>query len=210
MAISNKPSSVAFLVYVDESDIGGIQTFEQIKRVFEVNGLMGFVSPVHHESEKYHIHILMLRPSRCGFTMSTWKDIAYLLGAANNHVEYIACPHKYARYLLHLDNPEKEQFDIESIHTFGDLVYKDYIKIQDAFDKIKSDDTEIIKDIILYIQTYYITSYKELVDFCLDRSPNWLPTVVSKHNFLLAYMRSMEYEHTSFQRDYVAEKTSSC
>ena len=194
MAIKNKPSVCAFLLYPDLSDIGGIQLYANIKYVMELNGLSGFASPVHHDSERYHVHVMVIRPSRCGFTMSTWREIADCLNAVNSHVEVILSPHKYARYLLHLDNPEKEQFDLKSIKVFGNLDYLSYIKIQDAFEKVKSDDTEIVKDILLYINTYSVTNFTDLVDFALDRSINWIPTITNRHSFFIHYMRSLEYQ----------------
>lgn len=195
MAISVKPSSVAFLVYVDKSDIDGSQTRESIKNYMYKLGLTGFISPVHHESENYHIHILILRPSRCGFTMATWREIADIFNAVNNHVEIINHPHNYAAYLTH-SRPEdicKEQFDLDDIIVIGDLNYRQYIKVKDAFEKIQTDDNEIIKDILLYINSYGVTLFSDLVDFAIDRSPNWLPVIISKTNFLKQYMRSIEY-----------------
>ena len=89
------------------------------------------------------------------------------------------------RYHLHLDNPEKYQYDDRDR------------KLYNGFDVQKVDDltytevTKILQQIQYMIQTEGITEYSDLLDICLDNELYTLWDVARNHTLLLnTYIRS--------------------
>lgn len=200
-----KPSAVAFMVYPDCDDPlykmprKASRAQSIIDNVFEQNGLIGF-SIFHfaeQDEKEHHIHVMTIRPVRCGFTMDTWHEIALALHAANGHVEILSQPHEYARYLTHNGYPEKYRYQSSDVRCYGQIDYDSYCSISDVKSKVQSDPNEMLSDIIRFCNEYQIDNYADLVDFSLLKSPNWFPVVKANCNFLKAYMRSVEYKYKS-------------
>lgn len=66
----------------------------------------------------------------------------------------------YARYLTHMDNPEKYQYAAEDVQCFGGAVYT-------AAVALPTDDFAILKQIIAFVNQNGIYSYAELIDVCI-------------------------------------------
>ena len=75
------------------------------------------LSPLHNgdeENGKPHFHCMYKHggPIKLSTAISFLKPIVIDTGiAANGYMESTFHPHGYMRYLLHLDDPDKEQFD---------------------------------------------------------------------------------------------------
>lgn len=193
-------TSVAGLVYIDTGNI------ENTKSILEDMGLSGFISPLHEPDEKNkikHYHIQCIRPLQHGLGLKMWRDIANTAEFLNGYVQILDYPHAYAKYLLHLDNPEKQQFIDKNdtninyydyITTFGNPPkYEEYIMIDDEKKKTKSNKSEILKDIIQYCNEFQITNYASLCNIVIDQKPEWFDACMKNSTPIIAYMRSMEY-----------------
>ena len=80
--------------------------------------------------------------------------------AANGHVEIVTSPRGYMRYLIHMDDPEKEQFEdgidhIETINGFPLDISKEYT--QEERKRMK-------REIFQYIRVCEIYEYCDLID----------------------------------------------
>ena len=96
----------AFLVYAENI------TFEElVERLKATHGQFA-ISPLHSpdkESKKPHWHVIY-----CHGNTITLKGALNVLPAdivTNGHIEMVFSPRGYERYLIHLDDPEKEQFE---------------------------------------------------------------------------------------------------
>lgn len=192
-----RPTSVAMELYpADSSDASCQLVRATVHTVLTNNGLSGFLSPLHSpegDATKYHYHLMIVRPARHGFNMVTWRELANLLGAVNDYVMPLERPHKYARYLIHADDPDKIQYSIDSVITYGDLDYLIFFNTHDAEDDIKTDKNVIIIDILNYISKNEVTLFAQLVDYAIVNKIEWLPVIKTSTNFLTSYMRSIEY-----------------
>lgn len=148
--------------------------------------------------KKGHVHLEIIRPPRCGYSMKTWKTIANYLGAANNHVEGLVCPHEYAKYLLHSREKDRNKKPIpnRNLLIVGDLDYYEYIKIEDAFEYVITDTDEILNNILDYIEVTQETSFAKLVNYIRKEVPTAFSVLKHNTNFIKTYQRSIEYENS--------------
>jgi hypothetical protein len=84
--------------------------------------------------------------------------------AANGHVEIVTNPRGYMRYLIHLDDPEKEQFEdgrdhIECVNGFPLDLSKEYTQ---------EERKQMKREIFQYIRTCDVLEYCDLIDGLMD------------------------------------------
>lgn len=71
-----------------------------------------------------------------------------------------------ARYFIHIDNPEKAQYDPDDVTTFGNINYKDVI-LSDI------DKYKVTKEIVQFIKENDITEYTEIFDYAMNNNEIW-------------------------------------
>lgn len=107
----------AFIVYPESSPTDWIDRLRS-------QGLVGFISPLHtpdEEGRKPHHHVMLRFPSVK--SASQIQDIAETVNGSKV-VEPVQDWRGYARYLLHLDQPNKQQFaDASGIVSLGGADY---------------------------------------------------------------------------------------
>lgn len=100
-----------------------------------------FVSPLHsadpdiEEENKPHYHILMMYDSQTSLRMAL-DTFNYILneGSERKYCERVRSLPGYARYLLHLDDPDKQQFDSTiSVKCYNGANYEKAIDTDEAF-----------------------------------------------------------------------------
>lgn len=94
------------------------------------------------------------------------KCIVGEIGAANGEYRKISSLRSYARYLCHLDNPDKFQYPLDSVENYGGVNYLDLIG--SAADKVA-----IVASIIDFCKEQQIHSYARLIDYCLANRRDW-------------------------------------
>lgn len=109
-----KASYFAFLVYHKDKDGEVLITEEELHFRLRRSFMMFAVSPLHQPDEDNdgeHWHVIYKHPGPIHFDGAR-KIITNLSGVPvyNDFVLLLHSPAVYMRYLVHLDNPEKEQF----------------------------------------------------------------------------------------------------
>ena len=93
----------------------------------------------------------------------------------------------YARYLLHLDNPEKHQYKEKPLCLGG----VDY----DAIIHLPGDDTANVKDMMRYIRVNQIRSFAQFCDICAMNNEEWFNALVHRTAYIIKeYIKSVEWE----------------
>lgn len=149
------------------------------------------ISPLHDkdlnatgEQKKAHYHVVLMFDS-----VKTMEQAQEVISAFSGvGCETLNSLRSYARYLCHLDNPEKAQYDINDVISLGGA---DYIAtIGTAADKAKS-----IREMIQYIEENDITCFAELAQYCsVDRS-DWFDTLInSGAYFIKEYIKSRTWK----------------
>ena len=72
----------------------------------------------------------------------------------------------YARYLCHLDNPEKFQYDTDQVRALSGADYPGTIGLP-------TDKYKAIGEMILYCEENNVISYSELLKYCMSERYDW-------------------------------------
>lgn len=166
-----------------------------IEKRIQKLGLCGLLSPVHDEDlnadgthKKPHYHFLMHFPTK--------KSLAQIQAISDEfsgvRVLYDECAVRdiraMCRYLVHKDNPEKFQYEISDLKTFGGFDYQKYFTGSDDVDLILQEIMEFCKD-------NNLTSLARLSQYSARYRKDWFRVISAKRTrFLLAYLQSLQWE----------------
>ena len=154
-----------------------------------------FVSPLHNldvnptgEVKKEHHHVIVMFEGKK--SEEQVKELFDQIGGVG--CEVVQSIRGYARYLCHLDNPEKAQYGEEGVLCFGGADYAATIGL--AIDKYKC-----IKEMVEFCVTNNIVSYSDLLEYSMEYRFDWFRilcdcgTVVVKE-YLKARSWTFEYK----------------
>lgn len=149
-----------------------------------------FVSPLHDkdlnangEPKKPHYHVMFV------FEGKKSQEQIKTLCAAFSGVgqERIASKRAYARYLCHLDNPEKAQYNVRDVKSFCGLDYE--LEVGAVINKY----TEI-GEMIRFIETNDIRVYAHLLRWCSVNEPKWFRVLCDNGSYpIIEYIKSRTY-----------------
>lgn len=150
------------------------------------------ISPLHDkdtnpsgEPKKAHYHVLMMFESPQNFDTQV-KPIFEQIGAVGR--ESVNSARGYARYLCHLDNPEKAQYEPSEVICMGGA---DYYGITN----LPTDDIKIISEIKNYCRENEIYSLAEIIDIAETLHPEWYSIIVMSRCYVIdKYIKSLEWE----------------
>lgn len=154
--------------------------------------IAALVSPLHDrdinpngEQKKPHYHVMLIFESPADFE-SKVKPIFDDIGGVGR--EMVNSARGYARYLCHLDNPEKAQYDPADVRCMAGA---DYYSITN----LPTDDTKMLGEIMLYIREQEIYSFAEFLEVCQLWKPDWYSLVtLSKGWIVREYIKSLAWE----------------
>lgn len=150
-----------------------------------------FISPLHDkdknptgEDKKAHYHILVMFDSVK--TKEQAREYFETFGGVG--CETVNNTRAYARYLCHLDNPEKARYEMDDVKAYGGA---DYIStIGTAADRGKS-----IREMIVYIEENDITCFADLTLYASIERSDWFDTLInSGAYFIKEYIKSRTWK----------------
>ena len=133
------------------------------------------ISPLHDKDtnpdgtpKKPHWHVLVMYSS-----VKTWEQACKLRDAVGGvGREEVASVRGYARYLCHLDNPEKASYSMEDVVELGGADYNSLIRRA-------ADGTKAVRDMMLYIRESGMMFFCDFMDYCMDNRPDWYETLLN-------------------------------
>ena len=153
----------ATVVYSDDS----IKLLSELK-------IPCIVSPWHDmdinadgEKKKAHKHVMFMFEGKK--SKEQILDIVTNIGGVG--CEPIQSMRAYARYLCHLDNPEKAQYNINDVVTFGGV---DYIELINSV----SDEFATLYDLLDYLLDNNITSLRDFLFYCRENRQDWYQCII--------------------------------
>lgn len=164
---------------------------EDWQRILSESKIPLFISPLHDsdknadgEPKKAHYHVLVMFDSVK--TKEQAQEFFSTFGGVG--CEVVNSQRSYARYLCHLDNPDKVQYSIDNVKAYGGA---DYIAvIGTAADKQKS-----IREMIQYIEENDITCFADLCRYASTDRSDWFDTLVnSGAYFVKEYIKSRTWK----------------
>ena len=157
-----------------------------------------FISPLHDldlnpfgEPKKPHYHVMIMFDSVK--TIEQAKEILSDIGGVG--VEIVNSVRGYARYLCHLDNPEKIQYDKGFVKSLYGADYDETIGL--ALDRYIA-----IREMISFCRDNGIFSYAELFRYAMDNRQDWFRVLCDNGTIVVKeYLKS-----SSWELQYYAEK----
>lgn len=150
----------------------------------------GFVSPLHTDinpdetEKKPHRHVLLMFEG-----VKSFEQVKAISDAFNApHPQYVQSKTGMARYLCHLDNPEKKQYKPEEVICLGGADYLDTVATAADLDLTISEMEQWCDDNGVY-------SYAQLSRYARAHRPDW--TRVLRHRctvHMKAYLQACQWE----------------
>lgn len=150
-----------------------------------------FISPLHcddknpnGEPKKAHYHIILMFEGKK--SLEQVREVISTFGGVG--CQGINSIRGYARYLCHLDNPEKAQYKPEDVRSFGGA---DYI----ATIGLPTDKYKAIREMKQFIEDNDIYAYCDLFDYACDERPDWFRTLCDNGTVVIKeYLKSKSWK----------------
>ena len=137
------------------------------------------------EPKKPHWHVML-----CFEGKKSAEQLQYyvdLCGAANGVYQEVASIRAMARYLCHMDNPDKAQYDSSEVHAIA----IDY----NAIIGMASDKYKAISEMIDFCEENNIISFRELLIYSRIHKYDWFKSLCVNSSFVIKeYLKSKEWE----------------
>lgn len=176
----DKKREYAFLLYPDSAIFDWLEVVKQLQQPFFTILHDKDINPDGTPKKPhYHVMIMFDNPR----AESTIKRINLMCGG-NGHFEQLLSRRGYARYLCHMDNPEKYQYPRECVCAFYGA---DYSKETMSVAELKHLEDNTYCDIINFCKSNRIIAYYQLVDYCIEHKREWLPYIRGKNGQSVVY-----------------------
>lgn len=149
------------------------------------------ISPLHDadvnadESEKkphYHVIIIFDGPATAARAQAVADSVCGTI------ILPVASLRSYARYLCHMDNPEKAQYDVCEVRCMGQVDYLDIVASA-------ADVDAIITEMEQWCDENGVFSYAQLCRYARNEKPQWAR--ILRHRctvHMKAYLQSCQWE----------------
>lgn len=150
-----------------------------------------FISPLHDkdldptgELKKPHYHVILCFDSVK--TVEQAQEVFDIIGGVG--CEVVKSLRAYARYLCHLDNPDKAQYNIDDVLHFGGADY--YKVIECAVDRYTA-----IAEIMDFCDENHIYSFRILLQICRQEHFEWFRVLCESAAYVIKeYLKSANWE----------------
>lgn len=150
-----------------------------------------FVSPKHDKDltddgtlKKEHYHVMLLFEGLKSVEQA--KEVFEKIGGVG--VELVNCTRAYARYLCHLDNPDKVQYDANEVISIAGADYTEMLNTP-------PNTYTIIAEIIEYCQQNDIDSYAYILLYAKNNRSDWFKVLCDSGTLLIVqFLKSKHWE----------------
>ena len=149
------------------------------------------ISPLHDsdvnptgEPKKEHYHVILMFEGVK--TTEQVKEIFQTIGGVG--CEVVQSVRGYARYLCHLDNPEKHQYSVNEVCQLGGA---DYIGIIG----LASDKYQAIAEIIDFCSENCITAYSDILEYARIHRYDWFRVLCDNGTVVIKeFLKSLQWK----------------
>lgn len=181
--IDTRGRNFATIVYPDSAP-------ENWQQILSEHFVQAFISPLHDkdlnptgEAKKPHYHVILMFEGKKSDEQV--KEIfSTICGVGCERVNSIR---GYARYLCHLDNPEKAQYEPQNVRSLCGADYTNTIGL--VTDKYKA-----ISEMIDYCVENNIVSYSDLLEYSRMERFDWFRVLCDNGTIVVReYLKSREW-----------------
>ena len=157
-----------------------------------------FISPLHDkdvnpsgEVKKSHYHVVVMFEGKKSIEQA--KALFDLINGVG--CEVVQSIRGYARYLCHMDNPEKAQYDSSEVRSLCGADYVGTIGL--VTDKYKA-----IGEMIDFCVDKHIYSYAQLLIYCRSERFDWFRVLCDNGTVVMKeFLKSLDWTHKQFKED---------
>lgn len=162
------------------------------REVLDSYHVPALISPLHDRdvmpdgtAKKAHYHVMVMYEGKKDYEKQV-KPMFDAIGAVGR--EMVSSTRGYARYLCHLDDPNKAPYSPSDVVSLGGADYQTLISSP-------SDDLRVLGEIIDFLDSAKIYSFAEFITVIRASHPDWFGLVaLSKGWFVREYIRSLAWE----------------
>ena len=190
----SKRREFAFVLYEESAAENWEQVLSQLhQRVFWILHDKDVSSDGTPKKPHYHIMILFDNPR----SLNTVQSLCSKCGG-NGHLEEIISRRGYARYLCHMDDPDKHQYDVTEVHSLCGANYM--LEIMSKVE-LKNNKLAVITEIIQFCDDNVVFFYADLIKYCIAYRPDWLEVLISYNGHIIKdYIKSSAYKCEKMRR----------
>lgn len=178
-----RASAWSFILYPESSPGDWIDIINDMHLEF-------FVSPIHDkdtdpdgEIKKPHYHVMVNYQ-----TLKSFDQVKELTDLLKQPIpQKVHNTRSLLRYFVHLDNPDKYQYNQSEIQCFGGA------DIGEALKPTYTEKSSMMYDIIGFIQENGITELQEIVDYSRINKTEWFQLLSESCYFVNQYLKSARH-----------------
>lgn len=140
-----------------------------------------FVSPLHDkdlnptgEEKKSHFHVMAMFDS----VKTKEQATEFFSSFGGVGCEVVNSVRGYARYLCHLDNPEKAQYSVDDVQSFGGADYMHAIGTQ-------ADKSKSMREMQAFIEENDIICFADLATYASINRSDWYDTLINSGAYFI-------------------------
>lgn len=177
--MADKGRYFAFLVYPESAPDDWVEQLRKTHADYAI-------SPLHtpdDEDSKPHYHVIYKHSNTC--TLEVAQRCIPEGIPANNHVELLHQPRNYQRYLIHLDDPEKQQFSPKEITVLNGF------PLDLSRDFSHAELIQFRERCLVIIRENSIIEYSDLINYLMDSDSDLLDYAANHTIFFNTYISSL-------------------
>lgn len=156
------------------------------------------VSPLHDKDvnadgslKKPHYHIMLIFPNAttCTLAEEICKSIGGVRPPNDRGHNGFACSSvsSCSRYLIHRDDPDKFQYNVNDVICYGDITYLECMCSN-------YEEKRVVSDMKLFIEQHRVVSVPLFNAYCRDNMPEWSYILNTRSSLLIErHIKSMNF-----------------
>lgn len=142
------------------------------------------------EVKKAHWHILLLFEGN-----KSYKQVLEISKKLNAPIpQRVESARGMVRYMVHLDNPEKYQYNKSDIISHGGADADHFFKMT------VTHGQDVLKEITHYILENKVTNFVELVEYAIENNDDWFDVIANRNTLFLNKLIDAMYQKVKGKR----------
>lgn len=186
MSDKKRTRNWACVIYPDSAPRDWVHILEEFHVPFLVSPLHDRDVTADNEPKKPHYHVLL-----CFDSVKTQDQAVEIFVSVNGvGCEKVSSMRGYARYLCHLDDPDKVQYDINDVYAYRE----DYATLI----SLPTDKYDSIAAMIDWVDREGVISYAQLLRFAKSHNEIWFRVLCDSGTLVMKeFIKSRTWEMTN-------------
>lgn len=129
-----------------------------------------------------HLHVLIKSDKR--YRPDEIRKIAEYVGGSKVKVQPVVSFKGILRYLCHLDDPNKAQYNMEEVQCMCGCNYQK--EVGPGYE----NQAQIVSEIVEFCESEEIYVYADLVSYCVHNNERWLRFLIQRGKIIFDFMKS--------------------